>query len=185
MTPAADSGPGAAALRELVMPVVVVAARDHEETACATSTTSYVSLRPAVLCVALTPTSRTAHMVLRTGKFSVSVLTADQADLALRAGRQAAGPDKLAAVGITGEGPPGEAGAGAPPGVGGAAAVLWCEVVDTLSVGDHLVIFGQVSAMRGTSDSAGDDTALLLRHHRRYLSTGQPVTAPAADGYPI
>ena len=49
MTPTADSGPGVAALRELVMPVVVVAARDHEETACATSTTSYVSLRPAVL----------------------------------------------------------------------------------------------------------------------------------------
>lgn len=181
MMPAADSGPGAAALRELVMPVVVVAARDHEETACATSTTSYVSLRPAVLCVALTPTSRTARMVLKTGKFSVSVLAANQADLALRAGRPAEGPDKLAAVGIAAEHPPGEAGAGAPPGVGGAAAVLWCEVGETLSVGDHLVIFGRVNAVRGT----GDDTALLLRHHRRYLSTGQPVTAPASDGYPI
>jgi flavin reductase (DIM6/NTAB) family NADH-FMN oxidoreductase RutF len=135
--------------------------------------------------VALTPTSRTTRMVLKTGKFSVSVLAADQADLAQRAGRQAEGPDKLAAVGIAAEHPPGEAGAAAPPGVGGAAAVLWCEVGETLTVGDHLVIFGQVSAMRGTSDSAGDDTALLLRHHRRYLSTGQPVTAPAADGYPI
>ena len=185
MMPAADSGPGAAALRELVMPVVVVAASDHDETACATSTTSYVSLRPAVLCVALTPTSRTTRMVLKTGKFSVSVLAADQADLALRAGRPAEGPDKLAAVGIAAEHPPGEAGAGAPPGVGGAAAVLWCEVGETLSVGDHLVIFGRVSAVRGTSDGTGDDTALLLRHHRRYLSTGQPVTAPASDGYPI
>ena len=185
MMPAADSGPGAAALRELVMPVVVVAARDHEETACATSTTSYVSLRPAVLCVALTPTSRTARMVLKTGKFSVSVLAANQADLALRAGRPAEGPDKLAAVGIAAEHPPGEAGAGAPPGVGGAAAVLWCEVGETLSVGDHLVIFGRVNAVRGTGDDTVDDTALLLRHHRRYLSTGQPVTAPASDGYPI
>jgi flavin reductase (DIM6/NTAB) family NADH-FMN oxidoreductase RutF len=48
-------------------------------------------------------------------------------------------------------------------------------------VGDHLVIFGQVTAVRG----APDDTELLLRHHRRYLGTGQPVTSPAADGYPI
>lgn len=183
-----NSGPGAAALRELVMPVVVVAASDHDETACATSTTSYVSLRPAVLCVALTPTSRTARMVVRTGKFSVSVLAADQADLAQRAGRPAEGPDKLAAVGISKEQAPGAGDAPAepePPGVRGAAAVLWCEVTDTLAVGDHLAIFGRVTAVRGTSDSSGDGTALLLRHHRRYLGTGQPVTAPAADGYPI
>jgi flavin reductase (DIM6/NTAB) family NADH-FMN oxidoreductase RutF len=181
MNQSADSGPGAAALRELVMPVVVVAASDHGETACATSTTSYVSLRPAVLCVALTPTSRTARMVARTGKFSVSVLAAGQADLARRAGRPAEGPDKLAAVGIGAEQPPGEAAEPGPPGVQGAAAVLWCEVTETQAVGDHLVIFGQVSAFRG----APEDTALLLRHHRRYLETGQPVTAPAADGYPI
>ena len=36
---------GAAALRELVMPVVVVAASNGRETACATSTTSYVSVQ--------------------------------------------------------------------------------------------------------------------------------------------
>jgi flavin reductase (DIM6/NTAB) family NADH-FMN oxidoreductase RutF len=188
MNQSADAGPGVAALRELVMPVVVVVASDHDETACATSTTSYVSLRPAVLSVALTPTSRTARMVTRTGKFSVSLLAADQADLARRAGRSAEGPDKLAAVGIGKEQPPSAGqrapGAGDPPGVDGAAAVLWCQVTDTLTVGDHLVIFGQVSAFRGASDSTGD-TGLLLRHHRRYLGTGQPVTPPAADGYPI
>ncbi|MGH3295606.1 MAG: flavin reductase family protein [Trebonia sp.] len=179
-----DGGPGAVALRELVMPVVVVAASDQNETACATSTTSYVSLQPAILCVALTPASRTAQLVTRTGKFSVSVLAADQADLAQRAGRKAAGPDKLAAVGISPEQPPGAggaAGACGPPGVAGAAAVLWCEVCDVVTVGDHQVIFGQVAAVRG----AADDTALLLRYHRRYLSTGQPVTPPAPDGYPI
>ena len=50
-----------------------------------------------------------------------------------------------------------------------------------LPVGDHQVIFGQVSAVRGLAD----ETALLLRHHRHYLSTGQAVTPPAADGYRI
>ena len=170
------------------MPVVVVAASDGDETSCATSTTSYVSLSPPVLCVSLAPASGTARLVARTGEFSVSVLAADQADLAQRAGRPAAVPDKLAAVGIRPEQPPGktgDAGRAAPPGVSGAAAVLWCEVTDTLAVGDHLVIFGQVSAFRGASDSIGEGSGLLLRHHRRYLGTGQPLTPPGADGYPI
>lgn len=187
MNQSADAGPGVAALRELVMPVVVVVAGDHGETACATSTTSYVSLRPAVLSVALIPTSRTARMVTRTGKFSVSVLAADQADLARRAGRSAEGPDKLAALGIGKELPPvaGQLGEPGPPGVLGAAAVLWCEISDTLTVGDHLVVFGQVSAVRGAIGGGGEDPGLLLRHHRRYLGTGQPVTPPVPDGYPI
>lgn len=183
MNQPADPVSGAAALRELVMPVVVVAASDGGQTACATSTTSYVSLQPPILCVALTPSSKTAQLVVRTGKFSVSVLTAGQADLAQRAGRRVADEDKLAAVGITPELPPGQPG---PPGVAGAAAVLWCDVTETLTVGDHEVIFGQVSAFRG--DGAVDPAegpGLLLRHQRRYLGTGQPVTAPAADGYPI
>ena len=80
------SGRGTAALRELPMPVVIIAAADGRATACATGTTTYVSLSPAIVSVALRPESRTARMVLRTGQFSVSVLAAGQADLAQRAG---------------------------------------------------------------------------------------------------
>ncbi len=90
------------------MPVVVVAASNGQGTACATSTTSYVSVQPPVLSVALTPASRTARMVAETGRFSVSVLTVGQADLAYRAGRPSTEPDKLAAAGIAPEYPPGE-----------------------------------------------------------------------------
>jgi flavin reductase (DIM6/NTAB) family NADH-FMN oxidoreductase RutF len=175
--------PGVAALRELVMPVVVVVAGDHAETSCATSTTSYVSVRPPVICVALAPASRTARLAQRTGRFSVSVLTAGQADLARRAGRPAAGPDKLAAVGIGPEPPPGAA--DGPPGVAGAAAVLWCEVSDVVTAGDHRVFFGTVTAFRGSENDTVGGTGLLLRHQRRYLGTGQPVTPAVADGYPI
>lgn len=183
MNQPADPVSGAAALRELVMPVVVVAASDGGQTACATSTTSYVSLQPPILCVALTPSSKTAQLVVRTGKFSVSVLTAGQADLARRAGRPAAGPDKLAAVGIGPEPPPGAA--DGPPGVAGAAAVLWCEVSDVVTAGDHRVFFGTVTAFRGSENDTVGGTGLLLRHQRRYLGTGQPVTPAVADGYPI
>jgi flavin reductase (DIM6/NTAB) family NADH-FMN oxidoreductase RutF len=71
MNRSADTGPGAAALRELVMPVVVVAVSDGDETSCATST-CYVSLSPPVLCVSLAPAARTARLAVRTGKSAVT-----------------------------------------------------------------------------------------------------------------
>ena len=171
----------AAALRELVMPVVIVAASEPGATSCATTTTSYVSLDPPVLCVSLRPDSRTAQMVLRTGRFSVSVLAADQADLAQQTGRKGTSDDKMAEMGVTPEHPPESAGSSAPPGVGGAAAVLWCERVQALTVGDHLMILGEVTAFRG----APQEARLLLRHHRRYLATGDAKSAYAPEGYPI
>jgi flavin reductase (DIM6/NTAB) family NADH-FMN oxidoreductase RutF len=184
---AAAQEPGAAALRELLLAVVVVAAAEPGGTSCATTTTSYVSLHPPILVVALRPDSRTAQMVVRTGRFSVSVLTADQADLAQRAGRPAAGPDKIAEVGFTPELPPAtKPPADAPPGVGGAAAVLWCDVANQVLAGDHLVIFGQVTKFRGADfGGAGPGTPLLLRHHRRYLATGAALSEQAPEGYPI
>ncbi len=51
-----------------------------------------------------------------------------------------------------------------------------------MTVGDHQVIFGRVTAFRGVGE--GSD-GLLLRHQRRYLGTGQAVTPAVADGYPI
>ena len=71
--------------------------------------------------------------------------------------------------------------------------MLWCEVADAVTVGDHQVIFGRVSAFRGAGDrpqepgggaQPGGD-GLLLRHQRRYLGTGPAVTPAVADGYPI
>lgn len=181
--PAATGGRGVQGLRELVMPVVIVAASENaasgsRATACATSTTSYVSVSPPILQVALRPDSKTAQMIGRTRAFSVSVLAAGQVDLAQRAGRRSDRPDKMAEVGIEPE--PAADGSG-PPGVAGAAAVLWCTVTGTMPIGDHLVIFGQVDASRAAAPGA----RLLLRHRRRYLSSGDPLSGYAPDGYPI
>lgn len=185
VTPSAS--PGVLALRELIMPVVIVAASEDgadssaghgRATACATSTTSYVSVSPPVLQVALRPESRTAQMIERTGAFSVSVLTAGQVELAQRAGRRSGAADKMADVGVESE-PPAD-GSG-PPGVAGAAAVLWCTVTGVTAVGDHAVIFGEVRASR----AAGDSAPLLLRHQRRYLASGEPLSGYAPEGYPI
>jgi 3-hydroxy-9,10-secoandrosta-1,3,5(10)-triene-9,17-dione monooxygenase reductase component len=175
---AGQAGGGVTALRELPIPVVIIAAADGAATACATGTTMYVSLSPPIITVALRPGSRTARMVVRTGRFSLSVLAAGQADLARRAGRAGSAPDKMAEAGLAPE--PSPEGDG-PPGVAGAAAVLWCAVRDVVTSGDHLVIFGDVRSCRGAS--AG--TAVLLRHHRRYLASGAPASEYAPEGYPV
>jgi flavin reductase (DIM6/NTAB) family NADH-FMN oxidoreductase RutF len=172
------SGRGAAALRELPMPVVIIAAAEGRATACATGTTAYASLSPAIVSVALRPESRTARMILRTGQLSISVLAAGQADLAQRAGRPGSGDDKLAEAGMTAEPAPGD---GGPPGIADAAAVLWCTVRDTVQVGDHLVIFGEVASYRGAAAPAG----LLLRYQHRYLASGEPLSDDPPGGYPI
>jgi flavin reductase (DIM6/NTAB) family NADH-FMN oxidoreductase RutF len=169
---------GAHALRELVMPVVVVTASDGVRTSCATATTSYVSLSPPVLSVALSPESRTARLTMQAGRFGVSVLAAGQAEVAVRAGRSSTADDKLADVGIGREDAEDPAW---PPGVAGAASVLWCAVTQAVPVGDHLVIFGEVERWRA---GTGQED-LLLRHRRRYLSTGQALSDYAPEGYPI
>lgn len=183
-------GPGVLALRELIMPVVIVAASEDgaggqdslaaqgTATACATSTTSYVSVSPPVLQVALRPDSRTAQMIERTSAFTVSLLEAGQVDLAHRAGRRSNAADKMADVGIE---PESAADRSGPPGVAGAAAVLWCSVTGVTAVGDHVVIFGEVRASR----AAGDGAPLLLRHQRRYLASGEPLSGHEPEGYPI
>jgi flavin reductase (DIM6/NTAB) family NADH-FMN oxidoreductase RutF len=182
MSAAPPAGPpGAAALRELPLPVVVIAAADGAGVACATSTATYVSLSPPIVSAALRPGSRTAQMITRTGRFSLSVLTAGQADLAQRAGRPGAGGDqgdKMAEAGLIPEPPPGGDG---PPGVSGAAAVLWCAVHEVVEAGDHLVIFGVVSSCRG----AMAPVPVLLRYQRRYLASGEPVSDYAPEGYPV
>ncbi|MGH3300486.1 MAG: flavin reductase family protein [Streptosporangiaceae bacterium] len=175
--PVAAGGPGIRGLRELIMPVVV-AASEGRATTCATSTTSYVSLSPAVLSVALRPDSRTAQMIGRTGRFSVSLLLADQVDVAQRAGRRGTATGKMGDVGIEPE--PAADGSG-PPGAARAAAVLWCAVTGVTPAGDHLVIFGQVEESRVAATS----TPLLLRHQRRYLASGEPLSGYAPEGYPI
>ena len=169
-----------AGLRDLVLGVVIVVAGEPGANSCATTTATYVSLHPPMVCVPLRPASRTARLIAETGRFSLSVLTVGQADLAERAGHAGASLDKVTEIGANSELSPSVP--GGPPGIGGSAAVLWCALRDVVTAGDHSVFFGEVTASRG-QDRPGD--ALLVRHHRRYLATGEPVTSPAPEGYPI
>jgi flavin reductase (DIM6/NTAB) family NADH-FMN oxidoreductase RutF len=167
------------ALSQIPHPVVIVAAAADGERSCATGTAMYVSMAPAQLAIALYPGSRTSKLIERSGEFSVSVLTEAQQDLAVAAGRSApAGRDKLSALGIPALAPPEGASA---PGVAGAAAVLWCRVVQRVPTGDHILHVGEVVAHVVDEAQVG----ALLRFRRRYLNVGDWTSDVSPEGYPV
>src|SRR5437868_11464842 len=101
-----------AALSRIPHGVAIIGAADGPERSCATGTAMYVSFEPPMVAIAEHPGSRTCALIRTSGSFSVSFLHASQQDIAERAGRSAAGPDKFATLDV----PPLEA----PDGAGGA-----------------------------------------------------------------
>ena len=164
-------------LSRIAHAVTIVGAAKGTERACATGTTMYVSLAPAMIAIAEHTGSRTTRMIKETGEFSVSLLRDSQQDLAVAAGRSAEGPDKFKTLGIR----PLEAPAGfSAPGVEGSLAVVWCRVVQTLTTGDHLLFVGEIGAHH-IDEGPGDP---LLRFDRRYSRIGDRTSGEAPEGYP-
>lgn len=164
------------ALSELPLSVVLVGAGAGPERSCATGTAMYVSFSPPQLAVALHPGSRTCRLIEQRGAFSVSVLRADQLELAMAAGRGGSSADKFAELGVetleSGELP-------GTPGLADAAYVIWCRVVERLATGDHRLFVGEVVSFAGH----GADRP-LLRHRRRYADLGAWLSDTAPEGYP-
>jgi flavin reductase (DIM6/NTAB) family NADH-FMN oxidoreductase RutF len=158
--------------------VAIIGAADGAERSCATGTAMYVSFAPPMVAIAEHPGSRTCALIRKSGAFSVSFLHSSQQDVAERAGRSAAGPDKFATLKIRPlEAPPD---AGGSPAVGGSMAVLWCVVRDSRESGDHLLFTGEVVAHQ--VDPAKVDA--LLRFRRRYAHIGHVTSEEAPEGYP-
>jgi flavin reductase (DIM6/NTAB) family NADH-FMN oxidoreductase RutF len=157
--------------------VAIIGASHGDERSCATGTTMYVSLSPAMIAIAEHHGSRTTRLIRESGEFSVSLLHDSQQDLAVAAGHSAQGPDKFATLKIPIAEPP----AGfAAPGVAGSAAVIWCRVARSIETGDHLLFIGEVGAHRV------DDRRYeaLLRYRRRYSRIGHWTSEESPEGYP-
>ncbi len=166
-----------AALSQIPHPVAIIGAAHEGERSCATGTTMYVSLSPALVAIAEHPASRTARLIAASGEFSVSLLHAAQQDLAVAAGKSAQGPDKFATLRI----PVREAPAGCrAPGIEASVAILWCRVRSAQETGDHTLFVGEVVAYHV------DDTKIdaLLRFRRRYLNIGHWTSGESPEGYP-
>lgn len=135
----------------------------------------YVSFSPAKIAIAQHVGSRTTRLIHESGKFSVSILSAGQLELAARAGRNADGADKFAVLDI----PPFERG-DAPPGVAGSLAILWARVESEQPAGDHVLFIADVFD-HWVDDRQSDP---LLRYRRRYAGIGPSLSDIAPEGYP-
>jgi flavin reductase (DIM6/NTAB) family NADH-FMN oxidoreductase RutF len=164
-------------LSRIAHPVAIIGAAHDGERSCATGTTMYVSLSPAMLAIAEHPGSRTARLIKESGEFSVSLLHDSQQDLAVAAGRSAAGPDKFATLKIRALEAPSGLHA---PGVEGSLAILWCRVTQSAPTGDHQLYVGEVVAHH--IDERRWDP--LLRYRRRYARLGHWTSDEAPEGYP-
>ena len=162
------------ALAHLPLPVVVVAAAADEARSCATATATYVSFEPARLVVPLAVGSRTGALARAAGEFSVSVLSADQAELAVRAA--AVGEDTFAGQAIDLVAPPANREA---PGIAGSVATFWCDLESAFDLDGRTLLVGRV---REAQTSAREP---LLRFGRRYRSLGRAIDVAAEAAYPL
>jgi flavin reductase (DIM6/NTAB) family NADH-FMN oxidoreductase RutF len=164
-------------LSRIAHPVAIIGAAHGAERSCATGTTMYVSLSPAMVAIAEHPGSRTARLIRDSGEFSVSLLHDSQQDVAVAAGKSAAGPDKFVTLKIR----PVAAPAGlTAPGVDGSIAVLWCRVAQSHTTGDHQLFVGEIAAHR-VDDRHWEP---LLRYRRRYFRLGHWTSEESPEGYP-
>lgn len=166
-------------LRRLAMPVVAIAAEHDDRRSCSTATASYATLDPPTLIVSLAARSATTALVLGSRTFSASALATDQVQVALAAAGRATGADKLAELGIPVTEGDDEF---TVVSVAGAPVAWCCRVTGEVPVGDHVVVFGEIVAVRG---AAAHDEPPLLRHDRQYAGLGMRLAVQDGGGYPL
>jgi flavin reductase (DIM6/NTAB) family NADH-FMN oxidoreductase RutF len=159
------------ALAALPLPVAVVAAAHGGERSCSTGTLTYVSYAPPLVATPLAGSSRTLALLRESGEFSLSVLAADQAELAVRAAQPSEG-DKFAEQRIP-------LLDGRLPGVAGAAVVLFCELESTTESGAYVLCVGRVT---GSVRGAGEP---LVRLDHRYRALGARIDVAEEARYPL
>lgn len=120
---------------------VTVVAAQHERAYAGMTLNSFtsVSLSPSLISISLAHGSRTLEVVQASGRFAVSILAASQQEVALSfATRGAPFPHEHVELHDDGH-----------VCVRDAAAVLSCELAQTLTAGDHEILIGAVTAFAG------------------------------------
>lgn len=159
------------ALAGLPMAVVVVAAAHGGERTCSTGTLTYVSYDPPLVATPLAASSHTLRLLREAGEFSVSVLAANQSEIAVRAAQSSSG-DKFAeqSIGVLD---------GSVPAVADASLVLYCALISVAQAGAHRLCVGEVrSSLAGNSEP-------LLRYDHAYRALGDAVTVAEEADYPL
>ncbi len=131
--------------------VTIVATLDGAAAPCGMTVNAFcsVSLDPPLVLVCVQHSSSSHDRLLESGSFAISVLAADQADLAAHF---ASGPAEVRFLEVDWhEGPAGN------PVVDGAAAWLACSLEAVHPGGDHSILVGRVQEL-----GLGEDEALVF-----------------------
>lgn len=135
-------------------PVTIVTTRDAEGTPHGATVSSFtsLSLRPPLISVAFDRASRLLGLIRTAGRFGVNLLGQDQDDLAVRFATR--GADRFADTAWHLD--------HALPRLRDAAGWVVCELHQTIEAGDHLLLFGLVTAASRT------ELAPLVYAHRTF-----------------
>ncbi|GGX74083.1 flavin reductase family protein [Streptomyces hiroshimensis] len=143
------------AMAGVCAPVTIVTATEDEVPYGVTvSAFTSLSLRPAMVSVALDRSSAVLARILATGRFGVNVLGRDQDELARTFARRV--PDRFAASGVPWTDDHGL------PRLTGAPGWLVCELRSAIEGGDHLLLLGDVAHVRTAK------AAPLVYSHRTF-----------------
>lgn len=134
------------------------------------STTTSVSLDPPIMLCCLASGSRTLAAIRHAGRFAIHLLADEQSDLADRFSRPPADSSRFEGLGY------GVRLVRGTPAIDGALGVAWCDLHAATEVGDHVVVYGQVTGVR-----IGRGRPLLW-HGREYRSL-QPPAELLASGW--
>ena len=129
-----------------------------------------VSAKPPMVLVSLGSQTATARAITATRAFGVSILAADQMDLA-RYGSAPGAAKFLEPFTEAREAP------GASPSIAGALAHLDCEVSEEVHIADHTVFFGRVLAARASHTGAP-----LVYQRRAYATLADSAAEHPSTG---
>lgn len=152
-----------AAVRSLVWPVCLVGAKENgKHNVMTVAWISQVSHDPLLVMVSIAPGRFTHDMIVRTGEFMVSVLSAEQQEASTFCGsRSGRDVDKIAHLNLKTE----PAKIIKVPRLAGCVANLECRVVSRHTAGDHTLFIGEVVA----ADVAAEEIQPLIMYR------GKPV----------
>lgn len=147
--------------------VTVITTRTFDGTRVGVTANSFntVSLEPPIVLWSLATKSPNLDNFRNAGRFVVNVLALHQVDLSSRFSRPS--PDKFAGVEYAD-------GLGGLPVLKGCTASIECAVINSHTVGDHVLFLGRVERY------TYQDAAPLLFHNGKYIEAAAmaPISAP-------
>jgi len=142
---------------------VITAAHDGQKYGMTINSFTSVSLEPPLVSVTLKQLTHTHELVVKSGEFSITILSSDQKELSLRfAG-------KLSDINDRFDGIPTETLIMDAPLLKGGIAYFNCRVVNSMPIGENTFFLAEVIAARGEGDGEP-----LVYHNRVYWELTPP-----------